>query len=452
MKRLIALVSLVWCGLCSAQMDDRGLFPERTTLENGVRVVLIELPGYNGVSVDAMYAVGAFDEPEGVVQATRLLGRMRDRAPCEGYAEGEAFGMLNEIGSSRTHGLPGHLRAGYTVLPQDLELALSIEASRLRGITLDGGLLAEAHEWSLTDVLDPLEAMPDRPLMPHALETAGQFWNHGIDAVRYRAAPTPDEVVKIQRLADEWLTPDRLTLVLFGGFDPDAALESIRKHFGSIEPGGEHSGFPQGRPPFAEMTWDADATVAVAAWDAPEDPVACATLVAWGTQLADRLTNDPELAPRFSGITASRLDYPAGRMPVVVYGRVRDGEDAEKAAKLLAERAEALVAEPKTRIQFNQLASMAKLFRGQYVTDTQSLERKARQLGSHNGLKRVDAQLRALEPFNDNFAFIELAFGPDTFGTCQLVGAETQERLLETLTSVYTPEHRSVVLIRKSED
>jgi|GEM_PF-2622986 len=452
MNKLIALLSLVWCGLCSAQMEDRGLIPQRVTLDNGVRVVMVQLPEYNGVNVQAMYAVGDLDEPEGVVQATRLLGHMRDQAACEGYAEGEAFKLLNEVGISVTHGLPGHLRASYTVLPQDLDLVLSIEASRLRGVTLSEGLLAEAQEWSLTNVLDQLEKMPDQPLMPQALEAAGQFWNYGVDSVRFREAPGAGALAEIQKLADEWLTPDRLTLVLFGGFDSDAALESIREHFGSIEPGGEHPGFPEGRPKFGEMTWDADATVVVAAWDAPDDPVARGALVAWGTQLADRLTNDPQLKPLLTGITASRLDYPVGRMPALVYGRLREGQDAAEAGRLLAERTEALVAEPKTRLQFNQLAGMIKRFRGQYIADTQSLDRKALQIARVYDMNRSTARLRALEPFNDNYAFIELAFGPETFETCQLVGSLTQEQLIETLTSVYKPENRSVVVIRQTID
>ncbi len=221
---------------------------EQTTLANGLRVVLAPDRAAPTVAVCVLYDVGFRSEPEGrtgfahlfehlMFEGSWSLPKLRHAELVQGNG-----GVFN-----------GQTRADATVyfeqLPASaLELGLFLEADRMRAVRLDEETLANqiavVQEEIRVNVLNrPYGGFPWITLPPVLFDTYNNAHNGYGSFVDLEAATVDDAADFFTR----YYTPSNAVLCLAGGFDPDAALPLVERHFGSI-PGRRA---PK-RPSFAE--------------------------------------------------------------------------------------------------------------------------------------------------------------------------------------------------------
>jgi zinc protease len=188
------------------------------------------------VVCDLYYPVGSFDEPAGKTGLAHFLEHMLFKG-TERFPKGQidrlafvAAGHSNaETGEDATH--------YWFAFPSDRwELALAIEADRMRGATFDPREIeAERHvigEERAHDLDSPFSRLDQTHL-------AVAYLRH---PYRNPILGWPDDLAGIttedlRAFYDRHYRPDGAVLVVVGDVDPERALDRVAAHFEGIEPG-----------------------------------------------------------------------------------------------------------------------------------------------------------------------------------------------------------------------
>jgi zinc protease len=215
---------------------------EKSTLENGLTLILHRDPTLPLVAVNVWYHVGPAYEPPGRSGFAHLFEHLM----FEGSRHvGHEFDkLLESIGATNVNGTTNWDRTNYfeTVPREYLELALWIESDRM-------GYLLDAITQERLDVQRDVVKNERRQTFENApygksalamLDTmfpAGHPY-HGavIGSMEDLSAATLDDVKDFFR---QYYSPSNATLCLAGDFDPAIAKALVEKYFGTL----------QGRPP-----------------------------------------------------------------------------------------------------------------------------------------------------------------------------------------------------------
>ncbi len=229
-RLLWPLVMSVWGLAAAAATLER-------TLDNGLKVIVKPDRRAPVVVSQLWYRVGSMDESYGVTGIAHVVEHMMFKGTPQVPA-GEFSRLIAAAGgrenafTSRDHTVYHH------TLPADrLELALRLEADRMRNLTL-----AEA------DYVKELQVvMEERRLRtednPHALLF------EALMATAYQTHPYRHPVIgwmddlrhlRLEEVRDwyrRWYAPNNATLVVVGDVEPEAVFDLAQRYFGSIPPG-----------------------------------------------------------------------------------------------------------------------------------------------------------------------------------------------------------------------
>jgi zinc protease len=221
---------------------------ERTTLGNGLRVVISPDRAAPVIAVAAYYDVGIRSEPEGRTGFAHLFEHLM----FQGSATLEKLAHFRYVQSSGGV-FNGSTHLDYTnyfeALPSNaLERALFLEADRMRSprITEENlaNQLAVVKEEIRVNVLNqPYGAFPWLTLPPVMFDTFANGHNGYGDFVDLESATVQDAASFFER----YYAPANAVLSVGGDLDPDETLAMIERHYGDI-PG---RAAPR-RPDFAE--------------------------------------------------------------------------------------------------------------------------------------------------------------------------------------------------------
>ena len=223
----------------------------RSTLANGLRVVLSRDTTAPVVGVAVYYDVGFRSEPEGRTGFAHLFEHLMfqgsenvGKAQHPAYVQG-AGGIFN----GSTH--PDYTNY-FQLLPSGaLELALFLEADRMRAPKLTQenleNQIAVVQEEIRVNVLNrPYGGFPWITLPPVAFDSFANAHNGYGDFAELQAATLEDAAT----FFDAYYAPGNAVLSVAGDIDPDATLALIDKHFGAIS-----ARKVPVRPSFAEAVW-----------------------------------------------------------------------------------------------------------------------------------------------------------------------------------------------------
>jgi len=308
---------------------------ERSTLGNGLRVVLAPDPAAPSVAVLARYDVGFRSEPEGRTGFAHLFEHLM----FEGSTSLEKLRHAQLVqGNGGTFN--GHTTPDATVyfeqLPAGaLELGLFLEADRMRAVRLSeetmANQIAVVKEEIRVNVLNqPYGGFPWIRL-PEVLYRRFNNAHDGYGSfVDLESATIGDAASFFAR----YYAPGNAVLVVAGAFEVDAAAALVERHFGDIPSGRvpRRASFAE-PPPAAErrvqMRDDKAPLPAVAVGYRVPDPVAAqdeylATLLAIdvlvdgpASRLAQRLVQRDRLATHVGGYAGTFGDALAQRDPVI---------------------------------------------------------------------------------------------------------------------------------------
>ncbi|MBX6315774.1 MAG: insulinase family protein, partial [Isosphaeraceae bacterium] len=207
------------------------------TLANGLKALVLPRPRAPVVVCDLYYPVGSVDEPAGKTGLAHFVEHMLFKG-TERFPKGQidrlavlAAGQSNaETGEDCTH--------YWFAFPKDRwELALAVEADRMRGATFDPREVeAERHV-----IAEERARELDSPL--GRLDQTHLAVSYLVHPYRNPVLGWPDDLRRatiedLTRFYDAHYRPDGAVLVIVGAVDPQRALERVEAHFGHLERGG----------------------------------------------------------------------------------------------------------------------------------------------------------------------------------------------------------------------
>ncbi len=203
---------------------------------NGLRVLLLREPSIPVVAVCVVYHVGSRNEAVGHTGATHLLEHLMFKGserfnPQVGTAVAR---VLERVGAS-FNATTWFDRTNYyeTLPPEHLELALELEADRMRGALLREEDLAS----ELTVVHNELERGENDPfdlLLRDSFAIAFREHPYHHPTIGWRSDIEAATIERLRQFYDTFYYPDNASLVLVGAFERDEALRLVGKHFGPL--------------------------------------------------------------------------------------------------------------------------------------------------------------------------------------------------------------------------
>ena len=226
-----AAFAFLCCLAGTAGAADPGVL--RATLANGLRVVIVRNALAPVVATSVNYLAGSDEAPPGFPGTAHAEEHMMFRGSPGLTAE-----QLADIGSILGGDFNANTREGmtqylFTVPAEDLDLALHIEALRMRAI------LASSKEWQnergaieqevAQDLSEPGYVLFEKL---RARMFAGTPYAH--DALGTRPSFEKTTAQMLKTFHDSWYAPNNAILVIAGNVDPQGALSEVRQLFGDI--------------------------------------------------------------------------------------------------------------------------------------------------------------------------------------------------------------------------
>jgi zinc protease len=205
----------------------------RATLTNGLRVVVVRNTLAPVVTTSVNYLVGSDEAPPGFPGTAHAEEHMMFRG-----SPGLTADQLADIGSVLGGDFNADTREDltqylFTVPAEDLDLALHIEALRMRSA------LNSTREWSQERGAIEQEVAQDSSEPGYVLYSklrarlfAGTPYAH--DALGTRPSFDKTTAAMLRSFHDRWYAPNNAILVIAGNVEPQAALTLVKSLFGDI--------------------------------------------------------------------------------------------------------------------------------------------------------------------------------------------------------------------------
>jgi zinc protease len=381
-------------------------------LKNGLRVILAERHDDPVVATLILYRVGSRNELEDEAGASHFLEHMMFKGSAR-YDKGEVDLRTAELGgNNNAFTTPDHTAYYFEFTADRWDVALEIEADRMKGLSLDP-IEFEAEKMVVLSELAMGEDDPWRNLSQQVSEILFARHPYRRPVIGYSeslARMTPDDMRSYHR---RYYNPANATLVIAGDITPKAALAKVRKHFGSIEAGTSFEDVAPYRPPLQEprgerrvtTSWDDDSRRLVIGWPTvavgtAEDDVLDLLSVMLTTgrlsRLHRRLVLDEALAVNVSTSNDTRVDSGA----FWLYAECAAGVEPAALERAIDEELERLCIEPVSAAELKRARSVLA------ASDAYELE-SALDLAEDLGEFAVDADWRLVLNSKERYAAIK---------------------------------------------
>jgi zinc protease len=227
---------LYMCGACiSKDVPDTGTVTHHT-LENGLRVVIVQNKLAPVVSTVMNYLVGSNQSPVNFPGMAHAEEHMMFRG-SPGLTADQLANILAAMGGMFNADTQQTLTQYFLIFPaSDIDLALRIEATRMGGILDDPGLWAKergALEQEVSQDLSDPEYNLYATVLAYML--SGTPYEHtGLGTVSsFKKTTAP----MLKKFYQTWYKPNNAILVIAGDIDPEKVIVKVRQYFGSIPSG-----------------------------------------------------------------------------------------------------------------------------------------------------------------------------------------------------------------------
>jgi zinc protease len=215
----------------TAPRDDQAVL--RARLPNGLRVIIVRNTLAPVVATSVNYLVGSDDAPNGFPGTAHALEHMMFRG-----SPGLSADQLANIGALMGGDFNANTRGSltqylYTVPAEDVDVALNIEALRMKGLD------STDAEWAKERGAIEQEVAQDQSAPGYKLYErlrselfAGTPYEH--DALGNKPSFEKTSGADLKAFHAKWYAPNNAILVLVGNVDPKATLTKIKSLFGAI--------------------------------------------------------------------------------------------------------------------------------------------------------------------------------------------------------------------------
>jgi zinc protease len=239
-SRLAALclcVALLGAGVAPAAAAGPGV--AEATLDNGLRVLVLEDHRSPVVSVQVWYRVGSRNERPGATGLAHFLEHMMFKGtPTHGKGE---FARLVEQNGGRDNAFTSQDVTSYYVdtAAEKVEMVLALEADRMRHLLLDPKEIDSERQVVMEERRTRTEDDPDGLLSEEMSSLAFKAHPYRWPIIGWMADIERINPVELRAFYDTYYRPNNAILVLVGDVNAPEILARIRQIFGPIARGPE---------------------------------------------------------------------------------------------------------------------------------------------------------------------------------------------------------------------
>ncbi len=247
--------------LLGATVATAGVFPfsyEVNTLDNGLKVIMVPMHSNGLVAYYSVVRTGSRDEYEpghsGFAHFfEHMMFRGTERFPARVYDE-----LITSIGAdANAYTTDDYTAFHLNFASEDLPKVVELEADRFQNLSYaerdfqtESGAVYGEYRKGRTDPFEVLfEALQNTAFDAHTYKHTTIGFEHDVAAM-----PTMYDYSK--SFFNRYYRPENVVLVVAGDFDPKAAMDLIRTHYGSWKPGYVAPSIPVEPEQKAERTVD----------------------------------------------------------------------------------------------------------------------------------------------------------------------------------------------------
>lgn len=224
----------LFAGIAPQPVDAQIFNPTTYTLDNGLRIVVIENHRAPVVTHMVWYNVGAADEPPGKSGIAHFLEHLMFKGTAK-HEPGEFSDVIARNGG-RENAFTSHDYTGYfqTIAADRLALMMEFEADRMTGLILTDEIIQPERQVVIEERRSRTDSSPWALLNeqvnaatysnhPYRLPIIG--WEHEISAL------TREEIVGFY---NTWYAPNNAVLVVSGDVTPEQVRALAETHYGPV--------------------------------------------------------------------------------------------------------------------------------------------------------------------------------------------------------------------------
>ncbi len=234
---LMLLSAAVLIATANVWAAESGADPEkdvlRATLGNGLRIIIIRNTLSPVVATMVNYRVGSNEAPEGFPGTAHAQEHMMFRG-SPGLSADQLADIIAAMGGMFDADTQQIVTQYFFVVPaEDLDLALHIEAIRMRGVLDSEKLWAQERGAIEQEVAQDLSD-PEYVFYTKLLAAMFKGTPYAHDALGTRASFDKTTGAMLKKFHDTWYAPNNAILVIVGNVDPPKALAEVKKLFQDI--------------------------------------------------------------------------------------------------------------------------------------------------------------------------------------------------------------------------
>ncbi len=228
------VLTLLWtCGVATAATD-QDVF--RAVLDNGLRVVIVRNPLAPVVATVINYEVGSDETPPGFPGMAHAQEHMMFRG-SPGLTAGQLANVSAAIGSDFNADTQQMLTQYFFTAPaEDLDIALHIEAVRMKGISSTEELWGKERGAIEQEVAQDL-SNPEYVFYTNLLAVLFKGTPYAWDALGSRPSFDQTTGAMLKDFHNTWYVPNNAILVICGDVDPQEAMAKVKELFGNMPSG-----------------------------------------------------------------------------------------------------------------------------------------------------------------------------------------------------------------------
>ena len=206
------------------------------TLDNGLKVIVMEKHAIPVVSINLWYDVGSHDEWDGIRGTAHLFEHMMFRG-TELIPDGDFDRLLDEVGGDMNAGTNNDHTIYYERLPAgELELAIKMEADRMQNLVLTQEILDTerevVHEEERQRSADPISKL----ILKFMRNSVPEGHPYAETPIGIMEQLDTVSVATCQAFYDMFYVPNNAVLIIVGDVDPSKTKSLTETYFGPIPP------------------------------------------------------------------------------------------------------------------------------------------------------------------------------------------------------------------------
>ncbi len=229
----LLLLAAVSAASLRAQPANAALKVTRTTLQNGMQVVIIRNSLAPVVTVEANFKVGGDETPSGFPGMAHAEEHMAFRG-CAGMSADQTAAIYAELGGQNNADTQQNITQYYATVPAaDLDVALEAQAACLRGVD-DTDAEWNQERGAIEQEVSRDLSNPTYKFISRLNEDLFANTPYAHDPLGTKASFDATTGAMLKDFYSKWYTPSNAILVVVGDVDPDKTLARIKQLYGDI--------------------------------------------------------------------------------------------------------------------------------------------------------------------------------------------------------------------------